>query len=112
MSERGDLRLGSYTAAVEARLARWQEEAFGRRLWEKDYTLWSPEPTPELTDRLGWLSLPNTMTAEVQRLSDADQQALKSRYLAALARTDAEDPGAINRADLIYAVGTTAVIQV
>jgi transaldolase/glucose-6-phosphate isomerase len=69
MSERGDLRLGSYTAAVEARLARWQEEGFGRRLWEKDYTLWSPEPIPELTDRLGWLGLPNTMTAEVQRLS-------------------------------------------
>jgi transaldolase/glucose-6-phosphate isomerase len=69
MSERGDLRLGSYTAAVEARLARWQEEAFGRRLWEKDYTLWSPEPIPELTDRLGWLDLPARMTAEVQRLS-------------------------------------------
>ncbi|MEA2602794.1 MAG: transaldolase / glucose-6-phosphate isomerase [Acidobacteriota bacterium] len=69
MSERGDLRLGSYTAAVEARLARWQEEAFGRRLWEKDYQLWSPEPIPELTDRLGWLDLPAAMTAEVQRLS-------------------------------------------
>lgn len=69
MSERGDLRLGSYTAAVEARLAQWQEEAFGRRLWEKDYTLWSPEPIPELTDRLGWLDLPQTMTAEVQRLA-------------------------------------------
>jgi transaldolase/glucose-6-phosphate isomerase len=69
MSERGDLRLGSYTAAVEARLARWQDEAFGRRLWEKDYRLWSPEPIPELTDRLGWLDLPNRMTAEVQRLS-------------------------------------------
>ncbi len=47
MSERGDFRLGSYTAAVEARLARWQEEEFGRRLWEKDYQLWSPEPIPE-----------------------------------------------------------------
>jgi transaldolase / glucose-6-phosphate isomerase len=69
MSERGDLRLGGYTAAVEARLARWQEEDFGRRLWEKDHQLWSPEPIPELTDRLGWLNLPETMMAEVQRLS-------------------------------------------
>jgi transaldolase/glucose-6-phosphate isomerase len=69
MSERGDLRLGSYTAAVDARLAHWQEEAFGRRLWEKDYTLWSPQPIPELTNRLGWLDLPATMTAEVQRLA-------------------------------------------
>ena len=61
--------MGGYAAAVDARLARWQEEAFGRRLWEKDYRLWSPEPIPELTDRLGWLDLPNTMTAEVDPLS-------------------------------------------
>lgn len=69
MSDQGDLRLGGYAAAVDARLARWQAEAFGRRLWEKDSTLWSPEPIPELTDRLGWLELPNTMTAEADRLT-------------------------------------------
>ncbi|HKI05569.1 MAG TPA: hypothetical protein VKK31_26550 [Thermoanaerobaculia bacterium] len=69
MSDQGDLRLGGFAAAVDARLARWQDEAFGRRLWEKDHTLWSPEPIPELTDRLGWLALPVTMTAELDRLS-------------------------------------------
>jgi len=69
MSERGDLRLGRYEGIVEARLGRWQEEEFGRRLWEKDYRLWSPEPIAELTDRLGWLELPDTMTAEVGRLA-------------------------------------------
>jgi transaldolase/glucose-6-phosphate isomerase len=69
MSERGDLRLGQYEEIVEARLGRWQDEDFGRRLWEKDYRLWSPEPIPELTDRLGWLELPDTMTAEVGRLA-------------------------------------------
>ena len=69
MREREDLRLGAYTVTVEARLATWQEEDFGRRLWEKDYTLWSPQPIPELTDRLGWLELPDTMTAEVGRLT-------------------------------------------
>jgi transaldolase/glucose-6-phosphate isomerase len=69
MSDQGDLRLGGYAAAVDARLAGWQEEAFGRRLWEKDYRLWSPEPIPELSDRLGWLDLPNSMTAAVDTLS-------------------------------------------
>jgi len=69
MSERGDLRLGQYEEIVEARLGRWQDEDFGRRLWEKDYRLWSPEPIPELTDRLGWLELPDRMTAEVGRLA-------------------------------------------
>ena len=69
MSGRADLRLGRYDGAVEARLARWQEEGFGRRLWEKDYRLWSPREIPELTNRLGWLALPDTMTAEVGRLA-------------------------------------------
>lgn len=69
MSDRGDLRLGSHEGVVEARLANWAGEDFGRRLWEKDFGLWSAEPIPELTDRLGWLNLPDTMTAEVGRLT-------------------------------------------
>ena len=69
MSQREDLRVGRYEAEIQARLARWQEDGFGRRLWEKDDRLWSPQPVPELADRLGWLALPQTMTAEVGRLS-------------------------------------------
>src|ERR1700712_2710462 len=69
MSDQGDLRLGGYGAAVDARLASWQEEGFGRRLGEKDPTLWSREPIPELSDRLGWLDLPNSMTALADTLS-------------------------------------------
>jgi transaldolase / glucose-6-phosphate isomerase len=75
MNDRGDLRLGRYEEVVEARLAKWQEEGFGRRLWEKDYRLWSPEPIPELADRLGWLELPDTMSAEVGRLTKFARQA-------------------------------------
>ena len=75
MSDPGDLRLGggaamtAVAAAVEARLAKWQEEGFGRRLWEKDYRLWTPQPIPELTNRMGWLELPDTMTAQVGELA-------------------------------------------
>src|SRR5262245_29018900 len=68
MSDRGDLRLGRYEGVVEERLAAWQEEDFGRRLWEKDYRLWSAEPVAELADRLGWLELPDTMSADAGRL--------------------------------------------
>ncbi|HVT61553.1 MAG TPA: hypothetical protein VHR45_24545 [Thermoanaerobaculia bacterium] len=70
--DRLELRLGRYTAAVEARLARWQAESFGRRLWDRDPTLWSAEPVPEISDRLGWLDLPFSMQAglgELERLS-------------------------------------------
>jgi transaldolase / glucose-6-phosphate isomerase len=69
MSQREDLRVGRYESAVQARLAQWQVDELGRRLWERDYRLWSPQPIPELVDRLGWLALPDTMTAQVGRLS-------------------------------------------
>jgi transaldolase / glucose-6-phosphate isomerase len=52
------LALGDLAPAVDAQLAEWERAEFGRRLWEKDPTLWSPEPfPPELADRLGWLDL-------------------------------------------------------
>lgn len=47
--------------AVSARLAAWDHEGYGTRLWAKDRTLWSEVEVPELTDRLGWLWLPEQM---------------------------------------------------
>jgi transaldolase / glucose-6-phosphate isomerase len=70
------LRLGRYADAVEARLRRWDEDAFGRRIWEKDHALWSPRgPVPELTNRLGWLELPVSMRGEVDRLMRLGEEA-------------------------------------
>jgi len=62
------LSLGEYLPAVDARLRAWQKEAAVARLWAKDHTLWSPEPVPEIADRLGWLSLPEAMRPEVPGL--------------------------------------------
>jgi len=42
---------------------------FARRLWGKDPTLWSSEPVAEITDRLGWLHLPETMPAQADELT-------------------------------------------
>ncbi len=58
--ERDQESLGKVGAAVETRLAAWQKDDVGRRLWDRDHTLWSQHPVPELTDRLGWLHLPET----------------------------------------------------
>ncbi|HEY0782832.1 MAG TPA: hypothetical protein VGE98_10275, partial [Thermoanaerobaculia bacterium] len=52
-----DMQLGEHEGAVAARLAQWQTDGFGRRLWAKDWTLWAATPQPELTDRMGWLAL-------------------------------------------------------
>jgi transaldolase/glucose-6-phosphate isomerase len=66
---RQELRLGKHQARVTKRLKAWEAAKFLERLWQKDPTLWSPEPVPEITDRLGWLELPETMRAQAGALS-------------------------------------------
>ena len=55
------LRLGKYAELVDDRIDAWADASFVHRLWSKDPTLWSAEPQPEITDRLGWLTLPESM---------------------------------------------------
>ncbi len=61
--------LGKLQTGVEAIWQRWQAEKFASRLWEKDYTLWSSEPLSELADRLGWLTLPETMRGQLDDMA-------------------------------------------
>jgi len=63
-----ELHLGRYQRRVNRRLKEWQEERFTARLWQKDYTLWASDPVPELSDRLGWLELPDSMENQVADL--------------------------------------------
>ena len=42
------------------------EADVARRIWRKDATLWAPEGTPEIANRLGWLTIADKM------LEDAD----------------------------------------
>jgi transaldolase/glucose-6-phosphate isomerase len=54
-------KLGSAAEAVDQCLKDWVATDIVQRLWEKDHRLWSPSPVPEIEDRLGWLSLPQSM---------------------------------------------------
>ena len=65
---RQELHLGKYQRRVKRRLKDWEAEQFSSRLWRKDHRLWSSEPVAELTDRLGWLDLPETMEKHVADL--------------------------------------------
>jgi len=56
--DRRVLNLGVYQKYVDKRLGDWKASNFLRRLWKKDPTLWFSHPVPEITDRLGWLDLP------------------------------------------------------
>lgn len=68
MSVRLQLELGQYTEAVGERLAQWGSADILARMWAKDHTIWSPYPVPELTDRLGWLELPQRLAGLVGEL--------------------------------------------
>jgi transaldolase/glucose-6-phosphate isomerase len=61
-------QLGAHQAAVDARLRQWDAAGFGRRLWDKDPTLWAEPDTPEISDRLGWLELPWKMATRLDEL--------------------------------------------
>ncbi len=60
--------LGALASAVDQRLTAWAGAQFSKRLWAKDPTLWAPAGTPEITDRLGWLTLPEVQRAQVSDL--------------------------------------------
>ncbi|HUU07991.1 MAG TPA: hypothetical protein VMW61_00540 [Dehalococcoidales bacterium] len=59
--------LGGYLGEVNACLADLQEHNVMARIWQKDHTVWKPEPT-EITDRLGWLSVTELMRQQIASL--------------------------------------------
>jgi transaldolase/glucose-6-phosphate isomerase len=62
-------RLGELKAPFEARLRSFEEAGYVRRLRAKDPTLWGPRPATEITDRLGWLDLPESMKGLAEGLA-------------------------------------------
>ncbi len=67
-------RFGEWKTQVNERLKFWKKQSFSRRLWEKDPTLWFSKPQPEITDRLGWLALPEIMHGSLEELSSFAEQ--------------------------------------
>ncbi len=67
--------LGRHRPVVEEELAKLSGLDAVARVWRGDHTLWKPSPG-EITDRLGWLSLPTDMGNQVADLvSFADEAA-------------------------------------
>ena len=78
--DRQQLNLGAAQSAVEQRLTAWEKDNFNRRLWAKDYKLWSATPVPELTDRMGWLTLPDSMQQHVKDLESFSKEIKDAGY--------------------------------
>lgn len=60
--------LGSLSAAVRRRLQQLDDDEVVDRIWRHDHTVWKPDPT-EITNRLGWLTLPRDMRKRVPELA-------------------------------------------
>ncbi len=67
--DRQTVSSGRHQTKIDQRLKIWQSTEFAGRLWRKDPTLWSPRPVPEITNRLGWLHLPEAMQDRAQDLA-------------------------------------------
>ncbi len=62
-------RLGEYQAPVDAALAELKDQRIMNRIWDHDYTVWKPQPE-EISNRLGWLHLPEEMANNVVRIRE------------------------------------------
>ena len=65
--------LDQYEVSIRNALADLDRNEVPRRIWERDHTVWKPNPT-EISDRLGWLTVAGDMPegiAEIKTFADA-----------------------------------------
>jgi transaldolase/glucose-6-phosphate isomerase len=72
--------LGTLQPKVDETVARLQKEDVPHRLWAKDPTLWTQDPSrkAEIMERLGWLYLPEQMLDKVDSLKDRATEAARA----------------------------------
>jgi len=62
--------LRAFDQAVAQRLVELERADVPKRIWGRDPTVWKPDPgTPEISDRLGWLTVGEMMAQQVQPLA-------------------------------------------
>src|SRR3989304_4647084 len=63
-------QLGALDDAVRRRLQQLDEATTIQRIWAKDPTVWKPDPaTPEIANRLGWLTVADEMRPRIEELT-------------------------------------------
>ena len=61
--------LGEYQERVETVLVEMARDKVIERIWQGDHTVWQ-DSSDEIVNRLGWLTIANQMTTEVERITD------------------------------------------
>ena len=73
-----------YADAVQTRLRRAADEDVVGRIWRKDGTLWAPEGTPEVTNRLGWLDIAERSKEQLAEYEGLRDELLNEGYTDAI----------------------------
>jgi glucose-6-phosphate isomerase len=71
---------GNGESVFSEALSILEREHVAERIWEKDYTLWSSEPA-EITDRLGWLTVIDSMRAQIPILEALSKEIRRADIL-------------------------------
>src|ERR1700754_861318 len=69
-----------YADAVSTRLRTALDADVVGRIWRKDGTLWAPEGTPEVTNRLGWLDIAELTRGHVPDLDAFREELVSDGY--------------------------------
>ncbi len=78
-AQRLERRFGPHAEAVERALERLKDQEIMRRIWALDHTVWSDDPT-EIGNRLGWLTGPEVMAENIERLREFRDRAVKDGF--------------------------------
>ena len=75
--------LDSYHTRVESALVDLSDQQIISRLWNRDHTIWKPEPA-EIQNRLGWLQCVEHMRGELARIGQLVRDVHSEGYTRAL----------------------------
>ncbi|MBT7863756.1 MAG: hypothetical protein HN712_25795 [Gemmatimonadetes bacterium] len=81
--QRQDITAGTLTDALETALEQMRRDRIVSRILDRDHTVWKPDPT-EISNRLGWLDSPATLTAELDSIKAFVQEVRNEGFTHAL----------------------------
>lgn len=70
---------GDYRSAIESELLRLEKNRFAERFFNCDHLLWADDPS-EITNRLGWVHLPEQMPGVTDEICDFSESARKKGF--------------------------------
>lgn len=71
--------IGNYIGDVEVALADLDRRDIVRRIWQKDHTVWKPEPA-EITNRLGWLRVADSVSEQMPTIQSFAQEVVDAGF--------------------------------